>query len=403
MSKNGGASRRKKRPTCVSISTLNNATETVRGIVHRTFFSASTFSAGLLRTDDGQFVRFRGKFCATEGDALALVGCWMKDPKYGRQFDAESLSYDLPETHDGLVQYLAAHPAFKGIGPKTAERIVDHAGSLEALDRLIRYGAAELHERLHVPTPVLQTLREAWIANTAENKIRAYLAGFGLTPHQMNVLLEVFGAGVVGVLRQDPYQIILYVDRYGFKRVDQIARQMGTPKDHPGRIEAALRYTLAEEIGSGHTWTAGRDLLDKANDILLLDTLDSLDLVRAAANRLLERGDIVADGTAVTVPAMLEAERLIHDVLKAHARTDRPVTVDAALAEDLNQGQMAAYHMSLVRGISVISGGAGTGTTFVVSRLARAFRDAAGELHQSVAQIAGRVVLTVAGYPVIVK
>jgi len=35
--------------------------------------------------------------------------------------------------------------------------------------------------------------------------------------------------------------------------------------------------------------------------------------------------------------------------------------------------------------------------------LARAFRDAAGELHQSVARIAGRVVLTVAGYPVIVK
>lgn len=35
--------------------------------------------------------------------------------------------------------------------------------------------------------------------------------------------------------------------------------------------------------------------------------------------------------------------------------------------------------------------------------LARAFRDAAGELHQSVAQIAGRVALTVAGYPLIVK
>jgi adenosylcobinamide kinase/adenosylcobinamide-phosphate guanylyltransferase len=35
--------------------------------------------------------------------------------------------------------------------------------------------------------------------------------------------------------------------------------------------------------------------------------------------------------------------------------------------------------------------------------LARDFRDAAGELHQSVAQTAGRVALTVAGYPLIVK
>ena len=35
--------------------------------------------------------------------------------------------------------------------------------------------------------------------------------------------------------------------------------------------------------------------------------------------------------------------------------------------------------------------------------LARAFRDAAGELHQAVARISGRVVLTVAGYPLTVK
>ncbi len=35
--------------------------------------------------------------------------------------------------------------------------------------------------------------------------------------------------------------------------------------------------------------------------------------------------------------------------------------------------------------------------------LARRFRDAAGELHQAVARVAGSVVLTVAGYPVTVK
>jgi len=35
--------------------------------------------------------------------------------------------------------------------------------------------------------------------------------------------------------------------------------------------------------------------------------------------------------------------------------------------------------------------------------LARAFRDAAGELHQAVARISGRVVLMVAGYPLVVK
>jgi adenosylcobinamide kinase/adenosylcobinamide-phosphate guanylyltransferase len=35
--------------------------------------------------------------------------------------------------------------------------------------------------------------------------------------------------------------------------------------------------------------------------------------------------------------------------------------------------------------------------------LARAFRDAAGELNQDIARIAGKVVLLVASYPVMVK
>ena len=358
----------------MSTSTLKNS-ETVRGAVERVFFSSPSFSAGLLRTDDGAFVRFRGAFMATEGDAAALVGRWVKDPKYGRQFEAERLSYDLPHTPEGLTHYLATNPAFAGIGPKTAERLVNYAGDGKALDRLIRNGAAELHERLRIPMAMLEGLRDAWVAGAAENQVRTYLAGFGLTHHQMNVLLEVFGSGVVGVLRQDPYQIIRHVSGYGFKRVDKIARQMGTPKDHPGRVAAAIDYCLREEIGSGHTWTAGRDLLDKANEILLLDTLDSLDLIRRQADSMLERGDIVADGTAVTTPEMLEAERLIRDVLEDHAWHSRETAFDADVAEDLNAGQDKAYRISLQTGISVISGGAGVGKTFVISRLARTFCD----------------------------
>jgi hypothetical protein len=71
--------------------------------VHRAYFFSRTFSAGVLRTDDGQFVRLRGKLCAAEGDLLTLVGVWKK---HGLQFHAEQLVYDLPETREGLMQYL---------------------------------------------------------------------------------------------------------------------------------------------------------------------------------------------------------------------------------------------------------------------------------------------------------
>ena len=352
----------------------------IRGVVHRAFFSSPSFSAGLLRTEDGDFVKFCGRFQATEGDSVALVGRWVKDPRFGRQFDVERLSYDLPETHDGLVQYLSSHPAFKGIGLKTAERIVDYAGDSGSLDRLIRQDIGELHRQLRIPAATLATLREAWIANSDENEIRTFLAGFGLSNHQVTTLLETFGNAVVGVLRNDPYVLIKHLDGYGFKRVDQIARKMGIAKDHPGRVQAAIAYCLSEEIGSGHTWIAGHDLLERANEVLVLDTLDSRDIIRTSADAMLEGGQIVADGAAVTTPHMLEAERLIRDCLRDHAWNDRDRVPEDAHAHQLNSGQFDAYCRSLAAGISVISGGAGTGKTYVISRLVGTFRDAGLEV-----------------------
>ncbi len=351
-------------------------TETIRGCIHRVYFASATFSAGVLLTDDGQQVKFRGRFCAVEGDHVTLSGHWVDDERFGRQFDGQQLSYELPESREGLAHYLANHPAFVGVGPKIAERLVEFARDSRRLDELIRNGLDELHVRLKIPVATLTGLREAWIANADDRQVRTYLAGFGLTHHQMTVLLENFGAGVVGVLRSDPYMLIRHVAGYGFKRVDKIARQMGVAKDHAGRIDAGLLYCLGEEIAGGHTWTGGAELLEKTNELLLLDSLDSLKLIRARADQLLARGEILADGTAVTSPAILEAERRISDVLTSHTEACQPLIPVTGHDSGLNAAQLEAYRRALSHTVSVISGGAGTGKTFLLARLAMAFRDA---------------------------
>jgi len=362
----------------VSTSTLNptETAETLCGIVHRLFYTSPTFSAGLVKAEDGRCHRFRGGFYTAEGDRVTLVGAWVDDPKYGRQFDAERLSYELPDTPEGLARYLATGAAFKGIGPKMAERLVAEAGDGETLDRLLREDLGGLHARLRIPRGALETLRDEWIAHADENRVRTYLAGFGLTPHQMDVLLDRFGHGVVGVLRADPYQLIQYLDGYGFKRVDKIARRMGVPKDHSGRIEAAVRYSLTEAIGHGHTWIDGATLVEQAHDVLVLDTLDGLDQVRAGADRLLARGEIVCDGRAVTRPAIWEAERLVHAALRTHAWRTVAFPPGAADPDGLNPGQQEAYRTALSRGIAVVSGGAGVGKTYLVARVAKTLQAA---------------------------
>ena len=188
----------------------------ISGTIDRVFFTSAKFSAGALVRDDGDHVRFCGPFCVSEGELVTLTGQWKSDPKYGPQFDAKSVSYDLPETPEGLVQYLAKHPAFTGIGETTARKIVAYVASAEHLDRVIRQDVQELHRALRIPKRTLHSLREAWIANSDENEVRSYLASFGLSHHQMETLLEEFGSSVVGVLRANPYLIIRYIKGYGF-------------------------------------------------------------------------------------------------------------------------------------------------------------------------------------------
>jgi exodeoxyribonuclease V alpha subunit len=348
----------------------------ITGTVDRVYFSSPKFTAGVLNTDAGERVRFRGPFCVSEGDLVTLVGKWQKDPKYGLQFAADSLSYELPDSPEGLIQYLARHPAFVGVGEATARKIVQHAASAANLDRLIRQDLDELRQQLRIPQSTLESLREAWIAHSADNEVRSYLAGFGLTHHQMETLLETFGSAVVGVLRADPYQLIRYVKGYGFKKVDKIARAMGTPKDHAGRVQAGLLYVVSDEVSSGHTWTAGADLLDKANDLLLLDTLDSLDVIRASADGLLGDGQLVADGIAVTTPLFLETEQSIQSAFDLYGWEERPLAGVGQQLEGLKEKQAEAYRAALRHPIVVISGGAGTGKTYVLARLSKAFRNA---------------------------
>src|SRR5512132_1536475 len=64
---------------------------------------------------------------AQPGESLHLQGRWTSHPQYGRQFQVDTYTTVLPATIQGIRRYLGSG-LIKGIGPKMAERIVDHFG-----------------------------------------------------------------------------------------------------------------------------------------------------------------------------------------------------------------------------------------------------------------------------------
>src|SRR5215469_10917775 len=61
------------------------------------------------------------------GELLSIEGEWETDPRYGRQLHVSSFVQRLPASPEGIVRYLGSG-LIKGIGPKKAQKIVDHFG-----------------------------------------------------------------------------------------------------------------------------------------------------------------------------------------------------------------------------------------------------------------------------------
>jgi exodeoxyribonuclease V alpha subunit len=347
----------------------------IRGVVETVFYSGPTFSAGRLRTVNGAMVKFAGKVFVRESDPVRLEGHWVEHPKYGRQFEAEFMGHDLEMNPDGLANFLANHPDIKGIGPAKARLIADEFGS--RFDAVIRAEPEAVAAVAKVPIENVLELQRIWVANSDFNTAMAYLAAFGLTHHQVTTLVGKFGSQVVPILERDPYVLMREITGFGFKRVDKIARKMGVPKDLPSRIRAGLHYCVLAALDDGDCWVEYEDLLDRANTLLVMDALDSRELIEGQLESMLAEGLLVSspfERLVVADPEIHRMEAELASLLSTagdrspHAVAEVEQLLDAEGGE-LNPEQREAVRNAMSSSISLMTGGAGSGKTYAVSTI----------------------------------
>ncbi len=353
----------------------------VTGRVDAVFFAGPRFSAGRLETTGGTKVSFAGKLFVRENDLVRLDGRWETHPQYGRQLQVESMAYDLAPGADGLAQYLANNPEFKGIGPAKAALIAEKFGA--HFERSLENEPETIAAIAKVPLETIYDLRDRWTATRSVNHALTALSAFGLTHHQVTTLVGRFGPSAVGLVTTDPYLIVGALPGFGFKRIDKIARAAGTPKDLPGRLRAGLLHTIDEALDAGHTWTEYEDLVDQANRLLVLDVLDCRERIERMLDELINEGKLACSSHGgrflVALPAIRNQEQ---ELAQRFVRAADPnpsfgeetegdlVALVAEIGPQLNAGQRTAVLTALRNSISVISGGAGSGKTFTVAAIA---------------------------------
>ena len=365
-------------------TTLTTALIKIRGRIDAVYYAGARFSAGRLITLAGNEISFAGKLYAREQDQVVLEGRWVTHPKYGRQLEVETLAYNLELDADGLAHYLAHHPDIKGIGPVKAKRIAERFG--RDFDRVIVEEPEAVAEAAKLPLATVERLREEWQKTREVNRAFTQLSAYGLTHHQVTSLVDRLGNDALGLLQDDPYLIVREIPGFGFKRVDKIARRMGTAKGDPSPIRAGILDCVTSALGQGDCWIEFEELIERANALLVMDTLDSRVLIEQWLKSLIDDATLsCASHSSRFLVARPDIRRMEEDLAATLGQGDRdnphfpepedlPDLIDK-LAPTLLPGQHEAVLTALSHAITLISGGAGSGKSYTVAALTRIYEE----------------------------
>lgn len=320
-------------------------------------------------------------YCLPIADNLRyeLQGHWSKNPKHGVQFEVENYDEVITPTKEGIIAYLSSGQ-IKGIGPKMAEKIYDAFG-LTALDVLDKE-PERLLSISGISSAKLKKICDSYLANRGARDVVAFLTPHGITPNRAVKLYKEYGDRAMDIVKNHPYQLC-EIAGIGFKTADRIAMSMGFDQLSVERVDEGILYALTDAEGKGHLCMEKHAFIKACLKVLDTPQLTE-DMVANRAARLVYSGKLVSYQGNVYRSKTAYAESNLAELLSRQLRSARSHSygdLDAALdAEELRMKvkfapeQREAVKMALTQGVSVITGGPGTGKSMILRAILDIYR-----------------------------
>ena len=345
------------------------------GTVHSVIFQNAENGYTVLRllTEEGEVVTVVGCIpCAAPGEHLTVTGVRETHPQHGEQLRAVELERSLPEDEEEIVCYLSSGVC-KGVGPATAERIVDRFGA-QALD-ILELSPERLTELKGITARKAQEIAESFRRHMGLRRLMAFLARYQLPPVLAMQLRRQYGDAALEKIRENPY--LLSGDSCGvaFSVTDGIALGMGIDPDSSQRLQAAVTFELSHNENNGHVFLPRDKLIAATAQLLSCGT----EAVEQALDTLVERGAVVqervANVDACYLRRLWEAERSACVRLLGLLASPADTSTQAARAvEEIQREQGITYaplqrqavELAARQGVVILTGGPGTGKTTAV-------------------------------------
>ena len=324
------------------------------------------------------------------GELLKISGSWQSHARYGEQFRFESFEVVLPSDVEGIRKYLASG-VIKGIGSKTAVRMVNHFGE-HTLD-IIEHEPKKLTEVKGIGSSMAARISMAWKSHHAVRDLLRFLQEIGIRTTYGPTLFKLYGWDAVTTIRENPYRLVDDMPGIGFHIADAVLRHSDEPVDESKRTRACLQHLLQQIADEGHVFIHKDRLIERLGKQFEIDT----DAADEALYELLEQKEIViedqtvfdesdsSDSSGAVYPrTYYEAEAGIANKLAAWLSV--PVTIPDLNTEQITTAVLNTLSIQLSREqidileeilrhrVAIITGGPGTGKTTLIRSIAALFK-----------------------------
>ena len=320
----------------------------------------------------------------SEGDKITAWGTWTNHQVYGRQFKAETYEKTLPAEEGDILRYLAGGN-IKGIGPKTAQKLVEQFGT--DTFSVIENHPEWLSEIPGITKKKAAAITESFKSMSGARAVMMFCSDY-FTPQTAMKIYQKWGGAAVDRIRNNPYRLCEDFRGISFSRADRIAMGMGLAADSDDRLMHGLVHVLRQEaVRSGHTCIPDSELLRCAVELLFAGDTNYTEKVAECIEKAVEKLSLIpldAGGTRyIFDPLMYRAETYIAKKLRQiHDRCPKMNARDSARMIESSEAksgityavmQKKALTQAMADGVMILTGGPGTGKTTIIKGLISIF------------------------------
>ncbi len=355
---------------------LINATELNGSVEHITYTNNSNgYTVALLKLEDDLITIVGIMPFLAIGDCIKVKGKFDVHPTYGEQFKVTGFEKAPPSDTASILRYLSSG-AIRGVGPSTARNIVERFGD-RALE-IIENEPERLSEIRGISLDKAMKIADEYNKQFGVRDVMLFLSPFRISPEGALKVFNALGSNATEIIRNNPYVLCSEDIGFSFEKAEEISAHFAIPKDSDFRISAGLEFVLKHNLSNGHTCIPKDKLVKTSARLLECDITEVLSVCDEMLKALQLRLFVDEDTEYIALPQYFSAEEFVAARLSVMLRYAPPAELMADLEIDIIEQQQhieyeelqrTAIKTAISKGITVLTGGPGTGKTTTLNAI----------------------------------